>query len=229
MNQKKTPGKLVRLAKRGLDLAGVLGGGLLLSPVMLGTSLALLATQGRPVFFRQTRPGLGGRPFRIIKFRTMTAPRPDQVWYLTDEQRTTRLGRFLRRTSLDELPELWNVLRGEMSLVGPRPLLVEYLDQYSPEEARRHDVPPGITGWAAINGRHTKKFRERLALDVWYVDHWSFWLDLEILARTVYQVLRREDVRDTQGIDEIGFPLPKAPPRTEPAASAGEDGARSTP
>ncbi len=210
---------IARAVKRGLDLVGAVAGGLLLSPVMLGTALALLVTQGRPIFFRQIRPGLGGRPFEIVKFRTMAAPRPDQVWYLTDRQRLTRIGAFLRRTSLDELPELWNVLRGEMSLVGPRPLLTEYLDQYTPEEARRHDVLPGITGWAAVNGRHSRMFRERLTLDVWYVDHWSMWLDLKILARTVFQVLRRDGVRETEGIEELGFPLPAAPAQT-PAGAA---------
>ncbi|MBI5548529.1 MAG: sugar transferase [Deltaproteobacteria bacterium] len=215
----KTSRKVALAAKRGLDLVGAACGGLLVSPVLLATSAALLATQGRPIFFRQVRPGLHGGLFSIIKFRTMKAPGPDQVWYLTDEQRLTRIGRFLRRTSLDELPELWNVLRGEMSLVGPRPLLVEYLDHYTPDERRRHDLPPGITGWAAVNGRHTLKFRERLALDVWYVDHWSLWLDLKILARTVIQVLLHADVRETQGIEEFDFPLPATP--QAPARPAG--------
>jgi lipopolysaccharide/colanic/teichoic acid biosynthesis glycosyltransferase len=142
----------------------------------------------------------------MVKFRTMRPLQPGELPYETDAQRVTALGRFLRLTSLDELPELLNVLRGDMSLVGPRPLLIEYLEKYTPEERRRHDVLPGVTGWAAVNGRHTLKFAERLKLDVWYVDHWSLWLDLKILALTLYQVLRRESVSTVQGIEEIGFP-----------------------
>jgi len=153
------------------------------------------------------RPGLHGRSFTILKFRTMRDPRPGEVWYLTNELRLGRLGRFLRASSLDELPELWNVLRGEMSLVGPRPLLVHYLETYTPEQARRHDVRPGITGWAAVNGRHAIRFKERLALDVWYVDHWSLGLDLRILARTVAQVALRKDVAISEDLS-LGFPLP---------------------
>jgi sugar transferase EpsL len=133
--------------------------------------------------------------------------RPGEDQYRTDETRLTRIGALLRSTSIDELPELWNVLKGEMSLVGPRPLLLEYLESYTPEERRRHDARPGITSWAAVNGRHVMPFRERLALDVWYVDHRSLGLDLRILVMTVAQVLRRTDVRDTQDVDEIGFPV----------------------
>ncbi len=202
-------GHLAASVKRAIDIVGAAAGLAIASPLLALTGAAILLTDGRPVLFRQTRPGRGGRPFRIMKFRTMRAPRPDEVPYETDGRRVTRLGRFLRRSSLDELPELWNVLRGEMSLVGPRPLLVEYLDKYSPEERRRHEVRPGITGWAAVNGRHALKFKERLALDVWYVDHWSLTLDLRILVLTVYQVLRRADVSDTQDNESIGFPLPK--------------------
>ncbi|WP_308197048.1 sugar transferase [Anaeromyxobacter sp. SG64] len=216
--------------KRALDVCGAGVGLVLASPVLAVAGAAILVTQGRPILFRQTRPGLGGAPFTIYKLRTMRPPRADEVWYQTDAQRVTRLGRFLRATSLDELPELWNVLRGEMSLVGPRPLLVEYLDQYTPDERRRHDVRPGVTGWAAVNGRHALKFKERLALDVWYVDHWSLRLDLRILALTVYQVLRRSDVHETQDIAEIGFPLPGtvrtsgAPAGGEPAAARAQPG-----
>ncbi len=221
-------------AKRSLDLFGAVAGGIVLSPVLLGTALAALLSQGRPILFRHTRPGLGGRPFTLLKFRTMVPPRPGQVYYLTDRERTTRLGRFLRATSIDELPELWNVLRGEMSLVGPRPLLVEYLDKYTPEERRRHDLRPGITGLAAVRGRHTLKFRERLALDVWYVDHWSLWLDLKILALTVVQVLLRSNVTPQQDIEQVGFPLDvaadleRARERERQAASAerGDGGGR---
>jgi lipopolysaccharide/colanic/teichoic acid biosynthesis glycosyltransferase len=197
-----------RIVKRCVDLLGAVAGLLVLSPVLALTAFALLAMQGRPIFFRHVRPGLDGKLFTLIKFRTMRPLRPGEVQYYSDAERVTRLGRLLRATSLDEIPELWNVLRGEMSLVGPRPLLVEYLDKYTPEERRRHDVPPGITGWAVVNGRHTLKFGERLKLDVWYVDHWSLWLDFKILALTAYQVLRRQDVSTVQGIEEIGFPVP---------------------
>jgi lipopolysaccharide/colanic/teichoic acid biosynthesis glycosyltransferase len=149
---------------------------------------------GSPVLFSQVRPGLHGKPFTMVKFRTMTDERgPDGV-LLPDAQRLTRFGRFLRASSLDELPELWNVLRGDMSLVGPRPLLMEYLPLYTPEQARRHVVRPGITGWAQVNGRNEISWAEKFALDVWYVDHRSFWLDLRILWRTVRKVLVRDGI-----------------------------------
>jgi lipopolysaccharide/colanic/teichoic acid biosynthesis glycosyltransferase len=197
-----------RLAvKRGIDVWCALGAGLALSPVLAWVAVAVAATEGLPILFRQQRPGLGGRPFTIHKFRTMRRPRGDEVWFLTDEARITRLGRFLRATSLDELPELWNVLRGDMSIVGPRPLLMEYLDQYTPEEQRRHDMRPGITGWAAVNGRNDLRFEQRLELDVWYVDHWSLTLDLRIIAMTLPQVLRRQSVSTTEDL-ALGFPLP---------------------
>jgi lipopolysaccharide/colanic/teichoic acid biosynthesis glycosyltransferase len=204
-----TAGRRSALAvKRGIDVAGAATATILLSPVLAWTALAVAATQGLPILFRQDRPGFKGRLFTIYKFRTMRAPRRGEVWYMTDEERITRLGRFLRSTSLDELPELWNVLRGDMSLVGPRPLLTEYLATYTPEQQRRHDMPPGITGWAAVNGRHALKFEDRLQLDVWYVDHWNLWLDVKIIALTVAQVLRRTDVSTTQDLEEVGFPLP---------------------
>lgn len=192
--------------KRAIDLVGAAVALVVLSPVLAVTAVALLVTQGRPIFFRQQRPGLGGRLFTIVKFRTMRSPRPGEVWYATDPQRVTRVGRFLRRSSLDELPELWNVLRGEMSLVGPRPLLVEFLPNYTPEEARRHDMRPGVTGWAVVNGRQEASFEERFRLDVWYVDHWSLGLDFRILGRTVAQVLRRTDASAAQGMDDIDLP-----------------------
>ncbi len=192
--------------KRGLDIVGALAGLLLLGPVLAWTAVAIAATMGRPVFFRQVRPGLHGRPYLIWKFRTMRSPRPGEVWFDTDGARITRLGALLRATSLDELPELWNVLRGEMSLVGPRPLLVEYLDHYTAEERRRHDMRPGITGWAAVNGRHTARFEDRLRLDVWYVDNWSLGLDATIIAMTLAQVARREAVAVTQDQADIDFP-----------------------
>lgn len=217
--------ELAHRAKRAIDLLGAVAGGALLSPTIAAITLAALVTQGRPILFRQIRPGLRGKPFTILKFRTMRAPRGGEVWYQTDRQRITRLGRFLRASSLDELPELWNVLRGDMSLVGPRPLLMEYLSQYSAEERRRHDMRPGITGWAAVNGRHVLKFRERLRLDVWYVDHWSLWLDAKILAMTLIQVIRRSDVAETQDIAEFGFPLPTAdaPSAAQEARVVAED------
>jgi sugar transferase EpsL len=194
-------------AKRAIDVFGAAGAGIVLSPVLAWVALAVAGTQGRPIFFRQQRPGLGGRPFTIVKFRTMRVPRAGEVWYLTDDQRITRLGRFLRATSLDELPELWNVVRGDMSLVGPRPLLMEYLEEYTPDERRRHDMRPGVTGWAVVNGRNALRFRDRLELDTWYVDHWSLRLDLKILLTTVHQVLRRQDVSTTEDL-ALGFPLP---------------------
>ena len=192
--------------KRLIDVAGASLGLVLLGPVLAWAAVGIAATMGRPIFFRQTRPGIHGSPYVIWKFRTMRTPRRGEVWFDTDAERVTRLGAFLRATSIDELPELWNVLRGEMSLVGPRPLLVEYLDHYTPEEARRHEMRPGITGWAAVNGRHTARFEDRLKLDVWYVDHWSLWLDLRIVAITLAQVVRREGVSVTQEQADIDFP-----------------------
>lgn len=149
---------------------------------------------GSPVFFRQVRPGLQGKPFEMVKFRTMTSERGSDGQLLPDAVRLTLFGRFLRATSLDELPELWNVLRGEMSLVGPRPLLMEYLPLYSPEQARRHEVRPGITGWAQVNGRNAISWADKFALDVWYVDHRSLWLDVRILWMTVRKVVERDGI-----------------------------------
>ena len=167
--------------------------------LLLTVPLALLAWQvrrklGSPVLFTQVRPGLHGRPFRMVKFRTMTDARDASGALLPDAQRLTPFGRFLRASSLDELPELWNVLRGDMSLVGPRPLLMEYLPLYSPEQARRHEVRPGITGWAQVNGRNAISWADKFALDVWYVDHRSLWLDLRILWLTVRKVLVRDGI-----------------------------------
>ena len=152
------------------------------------------AKLGSPILFRQIRPGLYGQPFMMVKFRTMTDERGPDGELLPDAQRLTAFGRFLRASSLDELPELWNVLRGEMSLVGPRPLLMEYLPLYSPEQARRHEVRPGITGWAQVNGRNAVSWEARFRLDTWYVDHHSLWLDLRILWLTVRKVLVREGI-----------------------------------
>lgn len=177
--------------KRTFDfvLAGL--GLTILAPVLLATALAVRLTLGAPVLFRQLRPGLHGRPFLLYKFRTMRDAVDANGEPLPDVERLTGLGRWLRRTSLDELPELWNVLRGDMSLVGPRPLLMEYLPLYTPEQARRHAVRPGLTGWAQVNGRNALGWDERLALDVWYVDHRSLRLDLGILLLTVWRVIRR--------------------------------------
>jgi len=165
-----------------------------LAPVMGLIALAVWRTMGRPVLFRQARPGLHGKPFVMYKFRTMRDLRDAEGNLLPDEARLTPFGRWLRATSLDELPELVNVLRGEMSLVGPRPLLMEYLERYTPEQARRHEVKPGITGWAQIHGRNNLSWDERFKLDVWYVDNWSLWLDVKILWRTLWMVLRREGI-----------------------------------
>ncbi|WP_458766431.1 sugar transferase [Cupriavidus basilensis] len=167
--------------------------------LVLGIPLLLLIRQvrkklGSPVFFQQVRPGLHGKPFQMIKFRTMTDARGPGGELLSDAERLTPFGRFLRSTSLDELPELWNVLKGDMSLVGPRPLLMDYLPLYTMEQARRHEVRPGITGWAQINGRNALSWEEKFALDVWYVEHRTIWLDLKILALTVKKVLVRDGV-----------------------------------
>ena len=165
-----------------------------LSPVLLGVALAVRVRLGSPVLFRQTRPGLGGRPFEMVKFRTMTDAQDAEGQLLPDADRLTPFGRFLRSSSLDELPELWNVLKGDMSLVGPRPLLMRYLDRYTPEQARRHEVRPGITGLAQTSGRNALSWDDKFALDVWYVDHQSLGLDLKILARTVLKVIRRDGI-----------------------------------
>jgi sugar transferase EpsL len=186
------PGGLA--AKRALDIVVALGGLVLAAPVLLLIALAVRVCLGAPVLFRQRRPGLGGQPFMLLKFRTMTDARAAAGELLPDDQRMTPLGRFLRRSSLDELPELINVLKGEMSLVGPRPLLMEYLPHYTPEQARRHEVRPGLTGWAAIHGRNATTWAERLQQDVWYVDHRSFALDCRILLSTVVKVLRQEGI-----------------------------------
>ena len=170
-----------------------------ISLFILAVPLALLAWQvrrklGSPVLFTQVRPGLHGQPFRMVKFRTMTDARDASGALLPDAQRLTPFGRFLRASSMDELPELWNVLKGEMSLVGPRPLLMEYLPLYTPEQARRHEVRPGITGWAQVNGRNAISWADKFALDVWYVDHHSLWLDANILWLTVKKVIYREGI-----------------------------------
>lgn len=167
---------------------------IILSPVLLVIAFLVKVFMGPPVLFRQVRSGLHGRPFTMYKFRTMTDERDEQGRLLPDEQRLTKLGRILRTTSLDELPELFNVLMGDMSLVGPRPLLMQYLPLYTPDQARRHEVRPGITGWAQINGRNAISWQEKFEYDVWYVDNWSLWLDMRILWLTLVAVLRRNGI-----------------------------------
>jgi lipopolysaccharide/colanic/teichoic acid biosynthesis glycosyltransferase len=185
---------LQRALKVLLDRGAALAGLAALSPVLLAVAAVIRVRMGAPVFFVQERPGLGGRIFRVVKFRTMRNAVGRDGTLLPDAERLTALGKFLRATSLDELPQLWNVLRGELSLVGPRPLLVQYLPRYTPEQARRHDVLPGITGWAQVNGRNALSWDEKFALDVWYVDHWSFVLDLKILGLTLLSVVRRDGI-----------------------------------
>ena len=181
-------------AKRVLDVAVSASLLLILSPLLLLTALLILATMGRPVLFTQLRPGLEGRPFKIVKFRTMADRRGADGILLPDRERLGRLGRAIRASSLDELPELWNVLRGDMSLVGPRPLLMEYLPLYSADQGRRHQVRPGLTGLAQVGGRNALTWDEKFALDLRYVDQWSMALDLKILATTIWKVMTRQDV-----------------------------------
>lgn len=181
-------------SKRIMDLALTIPGLLVLSPVLLLIAVLVAVYHGTPVMFRQRRPGFREKPFWIYKFRSMTDARDNEGNLLPDSERITRLGKFLRTTSLDELPEIFNVLKGEMSWVGPRPLLMQYLERYSPEQRRRHEVLPGITGWAQINGRNALTWEDKFTLDVWYVDHWSPGLDIKIILTTVEKVLRREGI-----------------------------------
>lgn len=182
------------MLKRLFDLTAALIGLIIASPLILIASLIIRVKLGSPVIFTQQRPGLHGQPFYVYKFRTMTDERDENGELLPDERRLTRTGRLIRKLSLDELPQLFNVLKGELSLVGPRPLLMEYLPLYTPEQARRHDVKPGITGWAQINGRNTISWEDKFKLDVWYVDNRSFWLDIKILFLTVFKVFRSEGI-----------------------------------
>jgi len=182
------------MIKRGIDLLGALSGLILLSPLLIFLYLIVWSKLGHPVIFKQHRPGINGKIFSFYKFRSMINEIDAQRNLLPDKDRITLFGNFLRKTSLDELPSLFNVLRGDMSLVGPRPLLIEYLELYSAEQARRHDVKPGITGWAQINGRNTISWEEKFELDVWYVDNQSFWLDIKILFLTIWKVLKKEGI-----------------------------------
>ena len=180
--------------KRFVDITGSILGLVLLSPVLLIVWAMVRRDMGSPVLFRQTRPGLNGQPFQMVKFRTMRDATDSSGNPLPDSERLTNFGRFLRSSSLDELPELWNVLRGDMSLVGPRPLLMEYLPLYSPKQARRHEVRPGITGWAQINGRNSVSWNEKFELDVWYVDNRNFRFDLKIIWLTIRKVFKRDGI-----------------------------------
>ena len=202
------PAKAVSgVAKRALDFTIAVVCLIALAPLMLAIALAIRLRMGKPVLFRQRRPGYDARPFTMIKFRTMTVG-DTAATHHSDVERLTPLGASLRRYSLDELPQLWNVLKGEMSLVGPRPLLMEYVERYTPEQARRHAVKPGITGWAQVLGRQDIPFSRRFELDVWYVDHQSFWLDLKILWLTFMKMLRGSGVRsgqDVRLVDDLGL------------------------
>ena len=179
--------------KRLFDLIFTIPTMILLLPFYCVMALLLRLKIGAPVLFKQTRPGLYGKPFVLYKFRTMRAAVDSEGRPLSDSERLTPFGKRLRSTSLDELPELWNVLKGDMSLVGPRPLLMKYLDRYTPEQARRHEVKPGITGWAQVNGRNAISWEDKFKLDVWYVDNQSFWLDMKVLCLTILKILRREE------------------------------------
>lgn len=185
------------IGKRLLDLTLSIPLLVVCAPIFALAATLVYFNLGLPVFFRQQRPGLHGHPFTILKLRTMMDIRDGRGCLLPDAERLTRFGRFLRRTSLDELPELVNVLRGEMSLVGPRPLLMQYLERYTPEQMRRHEVKPGMTGWAQVNGRNAITWERKFAFDVWYVDHASFWFDVKILALTLWKVVMREGINES--------------------------------
>jgi sugar transferase EpsL len=190
--------------RRGVDLVGAFVLTVLLSPVLAALAAAIRLTMGSPVLFRQLRPGYEGRPFEVLKFRTMR----DAPAGVADEERLTRLGVFMRQLSLDELPQLWNILRGDMSFIGPRPLLMEFLKWYTPEQMRRHDVKPGVTGWAQVQGRHAILFSKRLELDVWYVDNRSLALDLKILGLTLLKVFAMRGAQPAQTdaeVDDVGL------------------------
>lgn len=189
----------VPIVKRAFDLIMTFILLIIIFPLLICVIIILLMVQGKPIFYTQPRPGLNNKLFNIYKFRTMTNARDQYGDLLPDKNRITMIGKLLRASSLDELPELINIIRGEMSLVGPRPLLVQYLDRYSPEQIRRHSVLPGITGWAQVNGRNELGWNEKFCMDVWYVDNWSFLLDLKILLKTPYAVLSRK------GINQPGF------------------------
>ena len=182
------------MLKRTIDILVSALGLLVLAPLLVGLAILVRVKLGSPVFFKQARPGLFGRPFDMLKFRSMTSEKDQEGNLLPDDQRLTKFGRFLRASSMDELPGLWNVFKGNMSLVGPRPLLMEYLPLYSADQAKRHNVRPGITGWAQVNGRNTLSWEDKFILDVWYVEHQSIWLDIKILFLTVLKVVKKEGI-----------------------------------
>lgn len=184
----------MRTVKRAMDLVGAVIGLILTAPLLAAAAAAIKLTMGSPILFRQVRPGLGGRPFTMYKLRTMLPAPGDKTAAAPDEARLTALGRFLRATSLDELPELFNVLKGDMSLVGPRPLLMAYLDRYTTEQARRHEIRPGITGWAQVSGRNALNWDDKFKFDIWYLDNRSLWLDFKILWLTAIYVLKRDGI-----------------------------------
>ena len=211
-----TPFTYKKNGKRLLDLALTSTALICLSPVLAAVAVLVRLKLGSPILFRQQRPGLRARPFMMMKFRTMTDARDASGELLPDAERLPPFGQFLRSTSLDELPELINVLKGEMSLVGPRPLLMRYLDRYTPEQMNRHEVPPGITGWAQVNGRNAISWEKKFELDVWYVEHCSFWLDIKVLWMTVLKVVKRADINQqgqaTQSEFLGNFPAPEQTP-----------------
>jgi len=211
-----------RLIKRCIDIAGALLGLVLLSPLLACVAGAIYISLGRPTLFSQQRPGMKGRLFAIYKFRTMREAKSEELWFRSDKSRLSTVGRFVRKLSLDELPGLWNVLKGDMSLVGPRPLLVEYLTKYTPNQKKRHDVPPGITGWAQVNGRQRLPFSRRLNLDLDYVDHWSNRLDLKIIGMTIIQMFKPSGVIPGQDVDEVDD-LSLSPDRESRSISDVED------
>lgn len=210
--------KGIPVIKRVLDIIISFLALIVLSPLFLIISIIVVIQYGPPIVFKQNRPGYQGQIFTILKFRTMHNRTDEHGNLLPDAQRLTKFGRFLRATSLDELPELINVLKGEMSIVGPRPLLVEYLDRYSPHQFRRHEVLPGITGWAQIHGRNAITWQEKFDLDVWYVDNWSIWLDLKTILLTIVKVLRREGI--SQPGHETAEPFFGNPPETSDPSSS---------
>jgi sugar transferase EpsL len=194
--------------RRLVDLLGATMLAVVLSPILAALAAAVRLTTGSPILFRQLRPGYKGRPFEVYKFRTMTDPVDGAGRKLSDEERLTRVGVFMRQLSFDELPQLWNIIRGDMSFIGPRPLLMEFLRWYTPEQMRRHDVKPGVTGWAQVQGRHDIPFSKRLELDVWYVDNRSLRLDLKILGLTVLKVLSMRGAQPAQTdaeVDDVGL------------------------
>jgi lipopolysaccharide/colanic/teichoic acid biosynthesis glycosyltransferase len=208
MTTKKPSGNLLTYFSRGIKLIAdrLMAAFLLLlfSPILLVVAILVRVRMGTPIVFTQRRPGKDGKIFTVYKFRTMTSDCDAEGNLLSDEERLIPLGQFLRKASLDEFPQLWNVLTGDMSFVGPRPLLVAYLERYNSEQARRHDVQPGITGWAQVNGRNSLSWDEKFRLDIWYVDNWSLWLDFKILLLTVKKVLKQEGI--SQSADVVAMP-----------------------